>query len=176
MRNREVDEFIVYNASALPNLQLRKAHCKWPVPILECWGRRVEVSLRGWVRQNLGMSLFFLYLCDTHGDEMTHDEQLQVDALYQNALRLIEQRDTLQQEIEVQRREIADLKARLSEQCDELKGLESRNRQLLMARALIVSGTDMGIAKERLSQMIKRMDQSIALLELQHSRATTQPH
>ncbi len=107
---------------------------------------------------------------------MTHDEQLQVDALYQNALRLIEQRDALQQEIEAQRREIADLKARLSERCDELEGLESRNRQLLMARALIVSGTDMGIAKERLSQMIKRMDQSIALLELQHSTATTQPH
>jgi len=136
----------------------------------------VEQSLRVWVQQNLGMSLFFLYLCDTHGDKMTHDEQLQVDALYQNALRLIEQRDALQQEIEAQRGEIADLKARLSEQCDELEGLESRNRQLLMARALIVSGTDMGIAKERLSQMIKRMDQSIALLELQHSTATTQPH
>ena len=119
------------------------------------------------LRQIIRTSLFFLYLCDTHGDEMTHDEQLQVDALYQNAL---------QQEIETQRREIADLKARLSEQCDELEGLESRNRQLLMARALIVSGTDMGIAKERLSQMIKRMDQSIALLELQHSTATTQPH
>ena len=126
--------------------------------------------------QNLGMSLFFLYLCDTHGDEMTHDEQLQMDALYRNALRLIEQRDALLQEMETQRREIADLKARLSEQCDELEGLESRNRQLLMARALIVSGTDMGIAKERLSQMIKRMDQSIALLELQHSIDTTQPH
>ena len=128
------------------------------------------------LRQIIRTSLFFLYLCDTHGDEMTHDEQLQVDALYQNALRLIEQRNALQQEIETQRREIADLKARLSEQCNELEGLESRNRQLLMARALIVSGTDMGIAKERLSQMIKRMDQSIALLELQHSTATTQPH
>lgn len=107
---------------------------------------------------------------------MTHDEQLQMDALYRNALRLIEQRDALLQEMETQRRKIADLKARLSEQCDELEGLERRNRQLLMARALIVSGTDMGIAKERLSQMIKRMDQSIALLELQHSTATTQSH
>ena len=122
------------------------------------------------------MSLFFLYLCDTHGDEMTHDEQLLMETLYHNALRLIEQRDQLRQDVETQRLEIADLKARLSEQCDELEGLESRNRQLLMARALIVSGTDMGIAKERLSQMIKRMDQSIALLELQHSTATTQPH
>ena len=63
----------------------------------------MEQSLRVWVQQNLGMSLFFLYLCDTHGDKMTHDEQLQVDALYQNALRLIEQRDALQQEIEAQR-------------------------------------------------------------------------
>ena len=126
--------------------------------------------------KSLTSNLFFLYLCDTHGDEMTHDEQLQMDALYRNALRLIEQRDALLQEMETQRREIADLKARLSEQCDELEGLESRNRQLLMARALIVSGTDMGIAKERLSQMIKRMDQSIALLELQHSTATTQSH
>ena len=107
---------------------------------------------------------------------MTHDEQLQVDALYRNALRLIEQRDTLRQEMETQRLEVADLKARLSELCDELEELKSRNRQLLMARALIVSGADMGIAKERLTQMIKRMDQSIALLELQHSTATTQPH
>ena len=132
--------------------------------------------MRGWVRQNLGMSLFFLYLCDTHGDEMTHDEQLQVDALYQNAMRLLEQRDSLRQELETQRLEIADLKGRLGELCDELEELKSRNRQLLMARALIVSGADMGIAKERMTQMIKRMDQSIALLELQHSIDTTQPH
>ena len=128
------------------------------------------------LRQIIRTSLFFLYLCDTHGDEMTHDEQLQVDALYRNALRLIEQRDTLRQEMETQRLEVADLKARLSELCDELEELKSRNRQLLMARALIVSGADMGIAKERLTQMIKRMDQSIALLELQHSIDTTQPH
>ena len=107
---------------------------------------------------------------------MTHDEQLQVDALYRNALRLIEQRDTLRREMETQRLEVADLKARLSELCDELEELKSRNRQLLMARALIVSGADMGIAKERLTRMIKRMDQSIALLELQHSIDTTQPH
>ncbi len=107
---------------------------------------------------------------------MTHDEQLQVDALYRNAMRLLEQRDSLRQELETQRLEIADLKGRLGELCDELEELKSRNRQLLMARALIVSGADMGIAKERMTQMIKRMDQSIALLELQHSIDTTQPH
>ena len=43
---------------------------------------------------------------------MTHDEQLQVDALYQNAMRLLEQRDSLQQEVETQRLEMADHKGR----------------------------------------------------------------
>ncbi len=148
-------EFYRYDTSALVGHSLSPHRGSWPI---------------------LWASLFFLYLCDTHGDEMTHDEQLQVDALYRNALRLIEQRDTLRQEVETQRLEVADLKARLSELCDELEELKSRNRQLLMARALIVSGADMGIAKERLTQMIKRMDQSIALLELQHSIDTTQPH
>lgn len=117
-------------------------------------------------------SIFAVYMLT----KMTHDEQLQVDALYQNAMRLLEQRDLLRQEVETQRLEIADLKGRLGELCDELEELKSRNRQLLMARALIVSGADMGIAKERMTQMIKRMDQSIALLELQHSIDTTQPH
>ena len=124
----------------------------------------------------MGDEPFFQYLCGVHVDEMTHDEQLQVDALYRNAMRLLEQRDSLRQELETQRLEITDLKGRLGELCDELEELKSRNRQLLMARALIVSGADMGIAKERMTQMIKRMDQSIALLELQHSIDTTQPH
>lgn len=117
-------------------------------------------------------SIFAMYMLT----KMTHDEQLQVDALYRNAMRLLEQRDSLRQELETQRLEITDLKGRLGELCDELEELKSRNRQLLMARALIVSGADMGIAKERMTQMIKRMDQSIALLELQHSIDTTQPH
>ena len=51
---------------------------------------------------------------------MTHDEQLQVDALYRNAMRLLEQRDSLRQELETQRLEIADLKGRL--------GGEGRNK------------------------------------------------
>ena len=106
---------------------------------------------------------------------MIHDEQQQIEILYWNAMRLIEQRDQLRQEIEVQRAEITDLRAHLSEQRAELEMLESRNRQLLMSRALIVSGTDMGVAKERLTQMIKQMDQSIALLELPNSTDTVQP-
>ena len=97
---------------------------------------------------------------------MTHDEQLLMETLYHNALRLIEQRDQLRQDVETQSLEIADLKARLEAMSAEQEMLESRNRQLLMSRALIVSGTDMGVAKARLTQMIKQLDQSIALLEL----------